>query len=79
MLTYEPLRSYLMGLEAQKKTLSFKQIEAILGQPLPRSAYNYQAWWANEIEPAQPQKLAWSAAGFASEVDIKSKTVRFYR
>ena len=79
MLMYEPLRDYLAQVESSRKTMSFKQIEVLLGHPLPKSAYTYQAWWANEADPAHPQKQAWGAAGFQTEVDLKSKTVKFLR
>lgn len=59
---------------------SFDEIEEILGFTLPASARNYQAWWANEKEPHQPQKIAWQKAGWrVEEMNLKATTVRFVR
>jgi hypothetical protein len=46
---YAPLEHYLRDLPVTRKeaTLSFEQIERILNDKLPPSAYQYQAWWAN--------------------------------
>jgi hypothetical protein len=47
---YTPLEKYLRDLpEGQREiTLRFEQIERILNDKLPPSAYEYWAWWANE-------------------------------
>lgn len=46
-------------------TLSFEQIEAIIGDTLPSSASNYREWWANQSDTSQrPQAKAWISAGF---------------
>ncbi|MBL0348664.1 hypothetical protein [Candidatus Villigracilis affinis] len=49
---YAPLEHHLRGLPASQKeaTLSFEQIEGILNDKLPPSAYQYLAWWANQKE-----------------------------
>jgi hypothetical protein len=58
---YTPLEHYLYDLpELQKEvTLSFEQIERILNDKLPPSAYQYQAWWANEKEGNHVNARAW--------------------
>lgn len=45
---YTPLENYLRDLSASQKeiALSFEQIEGILNDKLPPSAYEYWAWWA---------------------------------
>lgn len=47
MSKYLPLAEYLAGLEQNEVRLSFSNIERIIGATLPRSAIEYDAWWAN--------------------------------
>ncbi len=64
--TYTPLGQHLHSLPTNQKevTLTFDQIERILNDKLPSSAYQYQAWWANEKNPHQPQKITIANAGW---------------
>lgn len=46
-------------------TLTFREMEAILGFTLPKSATDYRQWWANQIDAKnRPQAAAWTGAGF---------------
>ena len=60
--------------------LYFKQlyeIEKILGFGLPKSAFKYNPWWANQ-NGHHPQARAWCDAGWeASELDLVRKRVKF--
>ena len=47
MSKYEPLRQFLDQSDQTRVTLTFAKVEQILGVKLPPSAYNHQAWWAN--------------------------------
>lgn len=79
---YTPLEKYLSDLpEIQKElTLSFDQIEKILNDNLPPSAYQYQAWWSYEKHPHQPEKIAIANAGWKVEsVDFNRKLARLVR
>ncbi len=79
---YTPLEHYLRYIpEAQKEvTLSFEQIERILNDKLPASAYEHQAWWANEKHPHQSEKQAIMNAGWKVDaVNFIEKLVRFIR
>ena len=63
---YEPLRAYLDGRPKQQYVvhLTFEDVERILGDPLPDSAYDSNAgWWTREVGNA-PQAQAWTDAGF---------------
>jgi len=67
---YEKLEIHLQGLRLKtpKVSLSFKDIENIIGQSLPRSAFLYREWWSNQKDTNnRPQAKAWLAAGY--EVD----------
>jgi hypothetical protein len=82
---YQALEHHLKSQERSRReiTLSFAEIEALIGQPLPRSAYTYREWWSNQINVSnRPQAKAWIGAGF--EVDTvqqrqDSGVVRFRR
>lgn len=79
---YTPLENYLHDLpQIQKEvTLTFEQIEGIINDKLPASAYEYQAWWANEKDPHQPEKLAYMNAGWRVDtVNLQEKWVSFVR
>ena len=79
---YTPLENYLRDLPANQKevALSFEQIERIINAKLPPSAYEYQAWWANEKEGNHVNARAWANAGWKVEsVDFNRKQVRLVR
>lgn len=79
---YTPLENYLQNLPVSQKeeTLSFEQIERILNNKLPPSAYQYQAWWANEKSPHQPEKRAIMNAGWmADSINLQGKWIRLIR
>ncbi len=61
-IKYYPLHEYLRSLAQDEPiSLTFDQIEAIIGAALPRSARVSRAWWANS---ATPQGQAWLDAGW---------------
>ena len=79
---YKPLERYLHDLHVDQSevTLSFRHIERILGDTLPPSAHQYQAWWANEKNPHQPQKMAIANAGWTVDsINLKDKWLRLLR
>lgn len=68
MSKYDLLGEHLSGLDRDTShTLSFDQIEAILGFSLPRSAREYQAWWANQVGAGHVQSDAWLDNGWHTE------------
>ncbi len=79
---YTPLENYLRDLPVSQKEviLSFEQIERILNDKLPPSAYQYQAWWANQKEGSHVEAFAWMDAGWLVDtVNFTEKWVRFVR
>ena len=79
---YTPLENYLRDLpDSQREvTLNFEQIERILNDKLPPSAYGYQAWWENEKEGNHVNARAWANAGWKVEsVDFNRKGARLVR
>jgi hypothetical protein len=73
---YEPLRDYLAGRSGDEEPMTFGQLERLVG-PLPASAHEYRAWWANDNKS---QALAWRAAGWhVASVNQSSGHVVFAR
>ena len=91
MPKYDPLHDFLAALPAGQKqvSLGFKRIEALLGEPLPPSAHEYEEWWVGgrvkrgRIDANwqdQVQQRAWEEAGWTvDEVDRFLKMVTFRR
>jgi hypothetical protein len=75
MSKYQNLTFHLASLEGVDWHASFDEIEEVLRMPLPDSAKQYPAWWANQ---GRAQSLAWESAGWKTkDVDLRSGTVRF--
>jgi hypothetical protein len=82
---YDPLTEYLLGFSSDKRevTVTFKKLESILGFALPKSAIDYQQWWANPSgADSHVQAQGWIGAGFKVDT-VKLKKpggwVRFVR
>jgi hypothetical protein len=79
---YTLLENYLRDLPANQKevVLSFKQIEKILNDKLPASAYEDERWWMHEKEGNHVNLRAWTNAGWKIEnVDVNKKLARLVR
>lgn len=76
---YDALGDYLAGLQAIEASLSFSDIERIIGASLPEKAVNYPAWWSNNPSNNTMTKV-WLEAGFRTEkVDIGGRRLVFRR
>jgi hypothetical protein len=74
---YEPLTRYLSGRRDKSWDARFSDVERVLGFDLPRSAYEYPAWWANQ-DRGHSQTRGWRDAGWETgEIDLASKTLVF--
>lgn len=79
---YTPLENYLRDLPATQRevTLRFEQIEKILNDKLPSSAYEDRRWWDHEKEGNHVNARAWANAGWkVDEVNFKEKWVKLVR
>jgi len=79
---YTPLEKYLRDLTPSQKevTLSFEQIEGILKDKLPASAYEDERWWGHETEGNHRNTRAWFNAGWKiKSLDVNAKQVIFTR
>ena len=74
---YQPLGAHLARQPGPTHTLTFGQIEAILGRPLPPNAHARRDWWTNV--PARSQAdHGWLVAGWqVAGVDRGRQTVTF--
>ena len=60
---YQPLADYLAPLEVDEVTLTFADIERIIGAPLPASAY-MRRFWANIAHRTKHPSYDWNAVGW---------------
>ena len=57
---------------------TFQEIEKVLDSQLPKSAYEYQAWWANQAGNGHSQTAGWKSVGWRTEdLDIQGQRVTF--
>ena len=77
MAKYDPLRDWLRGQEHRSEvTLSFEDVERLVGGALPASAHVHRAWWGNNESSVQAS--AWMSAGWlVDRVDERARRVRF--
>ena len=78
---YQRLYTHLGGLTKQEWRTTFREIESIIGFPLPPSARLHRPWWSNQSRGSgHSQALAWGAAGWeTAEVDMDAETLLLRR
>ena len=76
---YSPLAAALESSTAAAITLSFHEIERILGFALPASAHKYGAWWQNDDSSGHSHARAWLSAGRVARVNLSREIVTFSR
>lgn len=77
---YHPLFEHLQRLNQAQVSLTFVDIEALLGSDLPSSARQHENWWSNHHTPKALQAHAWVDAGYhVAAVDLLQQTVQFYK
>lgn len=74
---YAPLESHLRDSGRERVPMTFREIERVIGVPLPKSALRHRALWSNN--PANwVMTNAWLAAGYATEqVDMQNRKLVF--
>jgi hypothetical protein len=79
MSKYRGLTDHLDHAIGLQCPMTFKEVEAALGFPLPRSARRHAAWWAN-TGGGHVHAQAWLKPGWkTSRVDLTKETVMFIR
>lgn len=80
MSRYQPLADFLAAKKGGQWDASFAEIEERLGFPLPRSAYRYPAWWANQNGNGHSQTKGWRSVGWRTvKLDLERRRVTFAR
>ncbi|MCT1726951.1 MULTISPECIES: GNAT family N-acetyltransferase [Lysinibacillus] len=75
---YIPLANYFDVALQQEITLSFGELENIMGQALPNAAYLNKSWW-KKTKPPLSHYLSWTNAGYYV-IDVKlGSSVSFSR
>ena len=72
---YDPLRKFLADRAATPVTLSFSEIDQLVGT-LPRSARLYPLWWRNR-DPSHAHCRSWNDAGYTAHPDFSAQQVAF--
>ena len=79
---YLPLEAWFrkQPTTAKQVDLTFDEVEAILGAPLPASATKLKTWWTNVQPKIQSHRTAWLNNGWmVAEFDLQARRVRFTR
>jgi len=76
---YEPLKQFLdlTPGHIDEVTLTFAQIELVIGDELPPGAYRHRAGWANDA--GRPRARGWLPDWRAGPVDLEGQWVTFSR
>lgn len=78
MAKYDRLQAHLSLDGRDRIEMTFEQVAGVVGG-LPKSAYEYSAWWANE-RGCHVQASGWLDAGYRVELaDLMGRRVRFAR
>jgi len=80
MNKYSPLKEYLTkrSPEGDHISISFNEVEIIIGETLPKTAYIDRPWWANTQRSNHAK--AWLSAGWeVDKVNLKDGVVFFIR
>jgi hypothetical protein len=76
---YEALPQFLDKTRGSTRRMSFREIEDVLGFRLPKSAYEYEAWWSNNAT-GHSHARAWLESGWhTEELDLVGRKVTFRR
>ena len=73
---YRGLTEYLLNSNGGKVSLTYPEIEDIIGFKLPDSAYAHmRAYWSNTETHSYAK--SWLAIGYRTRVDIEKKIIHF--
>ena len=77
MSKYDPLKSYLNTCGGAPVSMSFAELESVLGFELPWAARHHRQWWGNNAS-GHAQSRSWMLARYkVATVDLEAETVRF--
>ncbi|MDP9375046.1 MAG: hypothetical protein M3Q65_21880 [Chloroflexota bacterium] len=61
-------------------TLTFAQVEALIGRPLPDAARAHASWWRNATDPREAESYpwyGWLSTGWEAAADVPGGAVTF--
>lgn len=76
---YLSLYSYLEHRYASTVVLTFEQMEALLGFPLPEPARSERDWWTGAVSRMDQHSDAWTVARRTATPNLLARTVVFER
>jgi hypothetical protein len=77
---YAPLGQYLAAVPGPRVTLTFAEIETLVGRPLPLSAVQYRDWWTAPATRSNPQAGSWLSVGWqVAHADLRGRMITFVR
>ena len=76
MSKYAPLEEFLISQKESPVSLSYAEMENLLGFKLPSSAYKHRAWWSNGKKGGSK---VWLRAGWLVDTVRMGETVAFRR
>lgn len=77
MVEYEKFGKYLEEQNGKSFYIKFEEIEKIIGEKLPNSAYQYTAWWSNS-DSHPLMKVVLSKNWKSKDLDLDLKSIYFY-
>ena len=79
MSKYGPLEDYLRNRGDVEVAMTFREVEQIIADSLPPSAFRHRAWWSNNPSNSVITH-AWLRAGYESaDVDMAARKLVFRR
>ncbi len=74
----EALRKDLETAKKNEYRASFREVEKLVGEPLPPSAFKHRPWWSNNNNNNTNSNRPWERSGFRTEaVNMAEQTVVF--
>ena len=77
MSKYAPLTGYLSSSGMDYILMTFAEVEEVIGDKLPRSAFEYRPWWSNNPSN-HVNACSWLRAGYkTADVDMAERKLAF--
>ena len=77
MSKYAPLTGYLSSSGMDYIPMTFTEVEKVIGDKLPRSAFEYRPWWSNNSSN-HVNADSWLNAGYkTADVDMTKRKLAF--
>jgi hypothetical protein len=75
----QPLLEHINNSGVETITLTYQELENILGLKLPKTAINYRAFWENSKNRRRVQSLLGLSSRYACKVRLKERIVIFQK